>query len=288
MDREEQRTDVVTGQEIDQNTEEKQKEQEERRNRQINYFVMRYMWQKIRGRSRKAREGKPIKYDIYDTFGMSRERYTRVIDAGTIRYKSGELDSLSKRTGIRAEIFKGEARFECPILNKDAEKTVIETIPIEIWNTYFELRGEKKKSHAIDMEGETAVKEQEQYPGEHYKRAMADNTERDKRLNAYREKWKKYYDTEQAITGMLNVAIQTDIEYRDFYVLCHYLKNRRAAPARLEQEGFRVIVRTLESISFSLLDECTVQELAALLKRLKEKYQLVQTVHGYKKYKNRK
>lgn len=41
------------------------------------------------------------------------------------------------------------------------------------------------------MEGETAVKEQEQYPGEHYKKAMADNTERDKRLNAYREKWKK-------------------------------------------------------------------------------------------------
>ena len=47
-------------------------------NMQINYFVMRYMWQLIRGRSKTE--------TIYNEFDMSRVRYTRILNAENVRF----------------------------------------------------------------------------------------------------------------------------------------------------------------------------------------------------------
>lgn len=81
-------------------------DEEKKFNRQINYFIMRHMWQVICGRSSTD--------TIYNSFQTSRVRYTRVIDTGVIRYGKGELDGLQQLTGLRKEIFTGEARFQCP------------------------------------------------------------------------------------------------------------------------------------------------------------------------------
>lgn len=79
---------------------------EKQRNRQINFLVMRRLWQEIRHRS------SPTNPTIYDVLDTSRERYTRVIDTGVIRFKEGELDRWNKITGMDKGIFTGEKVFQ--------------------------------------------------------------------------------------------------------------------------------------------------------------------------------
>lgn len=54
-----------------------------RLNQQINFLVMRYMWQRYKGRAKKN-----TKYNrtIYDVLGISRERYTRVLDGQVAKF----------------------------------------------------------------------------------------------------------------------------------------------------------------------------------------------------------
>ena len=82
---------------------------------------------------------------IYKAFHTSRERYTRIINTGVVRYGKGELDSLSQITGIRKEIFLGEVHFSCPYeLEKQdtAGKKSIEKgeITDEDWKRLFQWR----------------------------------------------------------------------------------------------------------------------------------------------------
>ena len=57
---------------------------------------MRRMWQVIRGRSADD--------TIYKAFETSRERFTRVINTGVIRYGKGELAGLRQLTGLAKEV----------------------------------------------------------------------------------------------------------------------------------------------------------------------------------------
>ena len=113
--------------------EEKSQKEQERLNRQINFFIMRYMWQVVRGRG---------KGTIYDMLYTSRERYTRVIDSGIIRFKAGELDKWHELTGISKDIFTGTEVFRCIYKEQDTQKEITQ----EEWEDYFVWRnGEKEK-----------------------------------------------------------------------------------------------------------------------------------------------
>ena len=118
-------------------------------NRQINYFVMRYMWQVVCGRSARYADD-----TIYNAFSTSRERYTRIINTGIVRYKKEELETLYRKTGIPTEIFTGEKRFECPY-NKETEAG--KDISESDWNCLcFYLKKRKpalKKSEIVFTNG---------------------------------------------------------------------------------------------------------------------------------------
>ncbi len=113
---------------------EKQREQpeevidEQKLNRQVNYFIMRRMWQVIRGRSAED--------TIYKAFETSRERFTRVINTGVIRYGKGELAGLCQLTGLSEDIFTGKTRFVCTYRNGDGEKRISR----EEWVDLFKWR----------------------------------------------------------------------------------------------------------------------------------------------------
>ena len=95
-------------------------EQKKQFNRRVNYFIMRYMWQVIHGRSRGDGD------TIYDAFNTSRERYTRIINTGVVRYGRNELADLQQITGLRKEIFTGEERFICPYKGENGEVQITE------------------------------------------------------------------------------------------------------------------------------------------------------------------
>lgn len=97
-------------------------------NRQVNYFIMRRMWQVIRGRSADD--------TIYKAFKTSRERFTRVINTGIIRYGKGELAGLCQLTGLSEDIFTGKTRFVCPYKDGDQEQCITE----EEWVHLFKWR----------------------------------------------------------------------------------------------------------------------------------------------------
>lgn len=107
-------------------------EEKERRqlNRQINFLVMRKMWQEIRGRANRGSTSQTI----YTAFHMSRERYTRVIRGETVRFSEEELKRLMTETGVRGEIFEGKDCFQ------------FENISRNDWKKLFALRDEDIKA----------------------------------------------------------------------------------------------------------------------------------------------
>ena len=96
-------------------------------NRQINFLIMRKMWQDIRGRAKRGEAGKET---IYHAFGMSRERYTRAINGEPVRFSQKELRDLMLKTGVNSDIFQGVTCFH------------FEAITRKDWEKLFVLRGE--------------------------------------------------------------------------------------------------------------------------------------------------
>ena len=200
-------------------------EQKKQFNRRVNYFIMRYMWQVIHGRSRGDGD------TIYNAFNTSRERYTRIINTGVVRYGRNELADLQQITGLRKEIFTGEERFICPYKGENGEVHITE----QDWKDWDKER----------KEGQEKV-------------------------------------VQKKIWECLKKVSRTNIENREFYRLCFYLKNMEPAPSKTSPETLRHIMTEINQLSFSLLDGCQVGQLQKLQKLLKEKNALISSMIVYK------
>ena len=181
-------------------------------NRQINYFVMRYMWQVVCGRSARYADD-----TIYNAFSTSRERYTRIINTGIVRYKKEELETLYRKTGIPTEIFTGEKRFECPY-NKETEAG--KDISESDWKKLFASR-EKK-----DQEEE----QQEAGKAEDRKKIQ------------------------KAICEKLDKVPRNDIENWSFYCLCFYLKKRKPGLKKSEIVFTNGVINEIREMDFEFLN----------------------------------
>lgn len=110
-------------------------EQEYRFNRQINYYIMRHMWQVVCGRDASDR--------IYECFGMSRQRYTNAIKTGKIRCSDEEAKRLEQLTGVSMKVFKGEEKIE--LYFSDGTTPAIsqeEWEKLFAWRNYVPFNGE--------------------------------------------------------------------------------------------------------------------------------------------------
>lgn len=218
-------------------------DEEKKFNRQVNYFIMRYMWQVVRGRKRETGD------TIYDAFNTSRERYTRIINTGIVRYFKGELGSLQQCTGLRKEIFTGDVRFECPYKIKTKDGVVQKTITIEDWVKLFEWRSNRGSDTG--------------------------------------DKAHKKKTCQNEICDRLKLVPRNDMDNWDFYRLCFYLKNMEAAPLKVSADKLREIETTIKELSFSLLDRCEVGQLQKLQKLLKDKQTLISAMVVYKNAKDK-
>ena len=99
----------------------------ERVNRQINYFVMRTMWQIAHGRGGNT---------IYSLLTMSRERFTRVIELGTVKYRKGEAEKLASILNVSTSILEGKVRFGFFTKNRTDKEEITE----KDWARLFALR----------------------------------------------------------------------------------------------------------------------------------------------------
>ena len=163
-------------------------------NRQINYFIMRYMWQVICGRNPND--------TIYMAFHTSRERYTRIINTGVVRYAKGELDSLSQTTGLKKEIFSGEVRFNCPY---EVKKKPIQ----EKQKTGKKQEPEKEMKEITEKEWQDLFQWREVRTGTKGQKSPQDN-----------------------ICQILKQVKQSDVENWDFYRLCYFLSPNSTSCSR--------------------------------------------------------
>lgn len=213
----------------------KQEDQGQRLNRQINFFVMRYMWQVIckRGTGR-----------IYEAFGMSRERYTRIINTGNVRFSKAELGSLQQRTGLREEVFTGETRFDCSyIVEKDSKKEQ-HSISEDQWKELFQWRGQRTVKPTGDGKREKTIQD--------------------------------------SVCSDLRKVERKDKENWDFYRLCYYLREKKPAPLKAADVTVRDIETQIRGLTFELLDRCDIGHLQSIQKLLKEKSGLVNGIIVYK------
>lgn len=220
-------------------TEQEQQAEKERKrfNRQINYFIMRYMWQVIRGRSSND--------NIYLTFNTSRERYTRIIDTGRVRYGTGEVSGLHQLTGLRDEVFHGDVRFKCP----HRESGQKDDITQEQWEELFVWRKEQRERRRA---GETG---------------------------------KEQGNIQKLIYKYLRDVDRNNVDNVDFYRLCYFLRENEPSPVRPMSETVRAINKSISGLTFDLLDKCEAGQLRSLQKLLKEKSNLITGMIVYKEAK---
>ncbi len=211
---------------------------EQKLNRQINYFIMRYMWQVICGRSATD--------TIYNVFCTSRERFTRVINTGVIRYGKGELKGLQQITGLSADIFTGKRRFMCP--HKDKTGKIQDIITTE-WIEYFKWR--KDQAEEEDKEKKTEMK-------------------------------KEMKKREKDILDKLKNIERSNRDNLDFFRLCYFLKERQPAPIRFPSDEVQSAKNALNRLTFDILDHCDTKQLENLKKEITSKLQLVSGILFYK------
>ena len=235
---------------------EEEKEKQKRFNRQINFYYMRHMWQLVCGRSKWNDDD-----TIYNALNIRRERYTRVIDSGIIRYGKGELDYLVETTGLPKEIFTGEIRFACKY---SIEEGTTVAISDKDWKDLFTWRNKRQALRA--------------------KIKQADTNEVKKLKAEYNRLAKD--DIENRIHKQLEGFMKAKAVSDDFMRLRYFMKNRKPAPKISLKEEIKKFKRTVNAFGFDKLDECPIAELKSIQKILAEKLELVSNTLGYKQAKS--
>ncbi len=232
--------------------EQKQREKEKKqaedarrlKNRKINFFIMRFMWQEVKGRS--------AENTIYRSFGMSRERYTRIIDTGKARYRNNEVEDLEHHTGIPRKIFTGEERYTCQNMRGE------EIISSATWDDFVNRRyrriilNEKLKKSMENGEAD-----------ENIEKALATAKE-------------NYKVIEKQVEEQIKKATRKGDT--SFHRLCTFLKNGYG----IRLERLQDVYSALNYMGFDLLNECSKAELNQLAKALSQKMKMVNAVLLYR------
>ena len=251
-------------------------EEEKKLNRQINYFIMRYMWQVIHGRGGDE--------TIYAAFKMSRERYTRIMDTGAVSYRGNELDSLCARTGLNAKIFTGEMRFDClaeKIEGQERRKTLVVTSD---WKELFDLRAKRREQ----SQGLTILRrnlavskraaEKSNLPK--YQKEMEDAEKACRSQQAECERGqKKYKAKKDSICKALRESS------RDNNKLLDDLYNFLEKDCLLKEERVEDVKVALRQLDFDILDSLDANQLKELRKMLKDTVTLIDGITIYKQAK---
>ena len=201
-------------------------------NRSINFYVIRCMWGFICGRNN------GLEKSLYEVLGISRNRFNKVLNGDTIRYKRGEIDRLQAITGLPRDIFLGESHFSCPYKVMVHDKTRNSQITDKTWKDFFDLRYEGTSAkHKATL------------------KAM-----------------------EEEIKSALKKVNRSDRTNKEFFALCYFLEVKKPVAPTFPDEALNGISAEISRLSFALLDSCSIDALGEVASQLNEKYELVKAV----------
>lgn len=223
-------------------------------NQQINFYIMRYMWQVIRKRSSGG--------TIYLELETSRGRYTRIVDGENVHINKEELERWPRMTGLPKEVFTGDIRIECAQYERPGGP---KTVTTEEWKELFDLRKKRYKAHI--NEAETSKTEVEEFEASKEAHSKAKNA---------------YADKEKRIQQILRSAKRPDDNYKEFSKLHYWLDQRKPAPAKLPSDSVKTATKALNALTFRRLNDCELGQLQRLARVLSEKAKLAKTIWDYK------
>lgn len=248
-------------------------EEEKKLNRQINYFIMRYMWQVVRGRGGND--------TIYTTFNMSRERFTRIIDTGVVRYTKNELSWLVEKTGISQRIFTGEERFRCYSKKKNNQGECPELLSTVDWENLFDLRDKRKEqSSSVSIQNTAVNKAKKKYEREQSAKSEAEVAEHEKELKKQKELHRKIQEQYKEERDIICQRLKDDSKQvnQHFAALYTFLNKEWT----LKDELIKECKAALGKVDISTLDECTKVELTNLQQLIEKKARLIDAIITYK------
>lgn len=194
--------------------------------------------------------GRDSEDTVYLACNMSRERFTRIIETGVVRYRKEELKWLTKQTGLSTAIFTGEERFIC--YNRKEQNQ--ESISIEDWEFLFKKREERRE----------------------LKVAMSEDADEESAAEAFKSCRDEYKKIEQEICDKLREARRKGDA--QFNKLCAFLRHGYGA----KELRLRELEQALGWVSASILDECNHKELEQLIGLLKKKLEIAVATQIYK------
>lgn len=234
---------------------------EKQRNRQINFLIMRRMWQEVRGRASSKKSAKYEYSTIYEALNTTRERYTRVIETGVIRIKKNELDEWSRITGVDKKIFTGEEVFQFVYIDGIREEHIVAK---EKWDEYFDLRSECKSDKDRDQ-GEKETEEEK--------------SKRKERMEQLKKVEKEIFDYLR--NALDHVSVNKE-KCSSFYAFYYYLKKGEATPLLGSDAEVQKILPHLRKIRFDVLNTCSESNLKKMYEALKQGYDMARKVYEYK------
>lgn len=232
-------------------TEEEKQKDSERLNRKINYFVIRSMWQIAHGRGGNS---------VYSVLGMSRERFTRVLELGNIKYRKGEVEKLATTLNVSPGILEGKSRFQF-FTKADRNNEDISRVS---WKTLFNLR-ESRVTYREKM-----------------KLAVRGSDEWEQARKQLEEKQKEYSELRDVILAKLKEYEDKGYTDRDLNQLYQFMK-RGWTNKDMCLRNFETV---MSSLDIHVLEQCNINELRNLKRCVAIKNELITALIVYKKHKS--
>lgn len=239
-------------------------EQQQLKYRQINFYVMRYLWQIICGRQPRGRKTETL----YHYIGINKQRYINVLNGYNIRFSARELDDLVINTGISHNIFIGNRRLH------------IDGVTDKEWDEFCMLRDKR----AQEREAHNAMVEK--------LGAGLVTPEIAEVLEASAEK-KTRSEAQIQLESRIKAAIRNqerdDKSNADFFYVCYYMehKSKYVNPESTLGQVLR-LSEALSQTTVYLLEGLEEKELKEYRKTLMEQVKRIDAVQVYRTAKQNK
>ena len=247
-----------------------QDDEREAKQRQINYYVMRHMWQVIRGRGSGS---------IYSFTGFSRQRYTRALDGLYLRISDEDQQYIKKYTDLDIKIFTGEKRFEI----NDASFSYYANVYAEVRKQHFDEKlGKKDNEDSEEEEEETKEaknKDKEPYTANYTIGQWKTNVSR---LNLILEK--AWDGIEKEIVNKTKKQ-----EPNQFYVLCYNIYWLEHIVTLNPGDVISNAITELYGLTNAEnLEKCDMKALGKMCDLVQDIYNDMKAVYYYRTLKNKK
>lgn len=234
-------------------------------NRKINYSIIRYMWDNIKGYVDSNYYSSKDMIGLYDTFRIGRTRYNRIVYSDDNIKLDKDALFLQRETGVEKEIFNGKKAFEVDGISRDE------------WKEHFDLATLRRKM----KQGDYIKEEDVEASLFKYKGHLEIDT--DGKINI-KESVKKLDEIKKVFVGRLKEILRNgkyDIDKnRNLFLIHYYIVKGKAYDV---SNSIEILSRNLDKITWEEIMTASDDRLQEFINALSEKLKLAEAAEILKR-----